>query len=252
MRGVTDVCGCFPTGRHYPGIADRLARATLDVEGLAADVDAAAAWAEQRLAVIDFETTGLTPESDRVLEIGVACFHGGQLSGLKNWLVNPGVPVPEESRAVHNISDEELAGAPAFADVLPELRAIVQGHLPVAYNAVFDRAFLHAELGRLGARERGEDAPAAFSTDVIWIDPLVWERELHQDERSHRLGDVCARLGIPLERAHRAASDAEATGRVLLALAGRMPATYGELIRLQGQYAARQDVDMSANWRRRG
>jgi DNA polymerase-3 subunit epsilon len=79
----------------------------------------------------------------------------------------------------------------------------------------------------------------------------VWARELYKDERGHRLGEVCARLGIALDNAHRAASDAEATGRVLLALAPRLPGTYSELIRLQTQYAARQDVDKAINYRRR-
>jgi DNA polymerase III alpha subunit (gram-positive type) len=77
----------------------------------------------------------------------------------------------------------------------------------------------------------------------------VWSRELDKDERSHKLGEVCKRLGVPLDNAHRAASDAEATGRVLLAFAPRMPATYAELIRIQAQYAATQEVDLS--WRRR-
>ena len=52
-----------------------------------------------------------------MIEVGVACFSAGQLTLLKNWLVNPGIPIPEESRAVHNIRDEELQGAPTFAEV---------------------------------------------------------------------------------------------------------------------------------------
>ena len=243
-----DVCGCFPTGRHYPGIAERIARAVTKVEGLSDVLPAAAAWREAKLAVSDFETTGLSPESDRVLEIGVACFDNGRFSGLQNWLVNPGMPVPEEARAVHNIGDEELADAPLFDQVVAEVQARVAGHLPVAYNAPFDRGFLHAELARMGYR--GAAAPA-FDSEVVWIDPLVWVRELMRDERSKRLGDICAVLGITLDNAHRAASDAEATGHVLLALAERVPGTYGELIRLQGQYAARQEVDMSMTFRRR-
>jgi DNA polymerase-3 subunit epsilon len=251
---LDDVCGCFPTGRHYPGIADLIARDVGVVEGLSDHLDVAVAWAAEKLAVIDFETTGLSPGSDRVLEMGVACFEGGQLTALKNWLINPGMPVPEEARAIHNISDADLADAPPFAVVVEELRALIEGHLPVAYNATFDRAFLHAELDRAGRLRSGPSTPPAFRQDVSWVDPLVWERELHKLERGHRLVDVCARLGIPLESAHRAASDAEATGRVLLALASQMPERYGELIRLQGQYAGRQDVSMAsnANARRRG
>lgn len=247
---LEDVCGCFPTGRHYPGIADLIARTVVEVAGLSRHFEPRVAWAKERLAIIDFETTGLAHAEDRVIEVGVACFVGGELSALKNWLVNPGIPLPEQVRAITNISDEELRNAPAFGEIAKELEALVAGHLPVAYNAQFDRSFLHAELARAGQSRQGTALPA-FEDDVLWIDPLVWVRELYKDERGHRLAEVCARLGVALDNAHRAASDAEATGRVLLALAPRMPATYGELIRLQSQYAARQDVDWAINYRRR-
>lgn len=248
MRGALDVCGCFPTGRHYPGIADRLAKAVTKVEGLSHVLAASEPWAAAKLAVIDFETTGLSPDEDRIIEVGVACFEAGKLSAMDNWLVNPGRDVPQEVVDLTGIDPAELVKAPPLASVLHEVEARVAGHLPVAYNAPFDSAFLRAELARLGVA--GDDVPPAFDPAVTWLDPLVWVRELHKNERSKKLGDVCARLGIPLDDAHRAASDAEASGKVLLAIAGQLPATYGELIRLQGQYAARQEVDMSANWRR--
>lgn len=247
---LEDVCGCFPTGRHYPGIAELIARTVGDIAGLSAHLAASEPWAAQKLAVIDFETTGLSAEQDRVIEVGVACFEGGELTALKNWMCNPGIPIPEEARAIHNISDEDLANAPMFAQVVSELEELIRDHLPVAYNAPFDRGFLHAELARARWASAGTPAAPAFVGEVTWVDPLVWVRELHKDERGYRLTDVCGRLGIALETAHRAASDAEASGRVLMALAPRMPATYGELIRLQSQYAARQDVDLAINFRR--
>jgi DNA polymerase-3 subunit epsilon len=246
---LEDVCGCFPTGRHYPGIAELIARTVGDIAGLSAHLAGSETWAAQRLAVIDFETTGLSAQQDRVIEVGVACFERGELTVLKNWRCNPGIPIPEEARAIHNISDEDLANAPSFAQVVNELEQVIRGHLPVAYNAPFDRGFLHAELARVGWASSDDTAPA-FLNEVTWVDPLVWVRELHKDERGYRLTDVCGRLGIALDTAHRAASDAEASGRVLMALAPRMPATYGELIRLQSQYAARQDVDLAINFRR--
>jgi DNA polymerase-3 subunit epsilon len=248
---LDDVCGCFPTGRHYPGIADRLSLIE-EIEGLVAHLPAASRWASQKLAIIDFETTGLDPQQDRVIEIGIVCFEGGELTAHKNWLVNPGMPVPEAARAVHSISDEELKTAPAFPHVVEEIRQALAGHVPVAYNAAFDQAFLHAELDRAGVRRQEPTAPSAFLDGIVWIDPLVWARELYKDEKGHKLTDMAARLGIALDQAHRAATDAEATGRVLLALASRIPATYGELIRIQSQYAARQDVDFAMSFRKRG
>lgn len=250
MRSVLDVCGCFPTGRHYPGIAERMQRALLDVKGLAAGFEPRTRWAEARFAVIDFETTGLSPETDRVIEVGVACFDAGRIALLNNWLVNPGIPIPEESRAVHNISDEEIANAPSFAQIAVELAETLRGYIPVAYNAAFDRAFLHAEVGRLTSVML-EPMPPAFLPDVTWIDPLVWVRELFPDVKSRKLTDISARLGVALDNAHRAASDAQAAGNVLLALAERMPSTYAEIVSLQARYVARQDLDFSRLRRQR-
>ena len=70
------------------------------------------------------------------------------------------------------------------------------------------------------------------------------------EAKSKRLGDICELLGIPLSDAHRAWADAEATGKVLLALAERMPRGYAELVRVQDQYSARQEAEL-ADWRRR-
>ena len=248
MRGGQhDVCGCFPTGRHYPGIAEFLAAAFARVEGLYHGFPANEPWAALPLAVIDFETTGFEAGVDRVVEVGVVCFHHGEVSNRVNWLIQPDMPIPEQAVSVHGITDAMVADAPRFADIAEQLRDTLKGHLPVAYNATFDRRFMHAEMTRAGITG---DLPPAVDPTVTWCDPLVWVRELMADEKSKRLGDICEKLGIPLNDAHRAWADAEATGKVLLALAERMPKTYAELIRIQDQYGAHQEVEL-ADWRRR-
>ena len=249
MRGQTDVCGCFPTGRHYPGIADLIADAIQKVEGLCEGYSPGTVWTDIPLAVIDFETTGTNSEVDRVLEIGIVCFDKGEITHREGLLVNPQIPVPEESRAVHGITDEELAGAPTFDKVLPHVLELLKERLPVAYNADFDRGFLHQEIARAKAALPDSALPPAAQPDIAWIDPLVWAREILKDLKSRRLGDVASHFGIPLEQAHRATGDAEATGRVLLSLAPQMPRIYGELVRLQKRYAAFQNAEMSA-WKR--
>ena len=246
MRGAHQTC--FPTGRHYPGIADRIAQAIRNVVGLCTEWEPNRAWQELPLVIIDFETTGTDSAEDRILEVGLVAFERGEVVFREGLLVNPGIPVPEESRAVHGIGDEELAGAPSFAEVLPKLLELLEGRLPVAYNADFDRGFLHAELKRLGRAP--SDLPPALRDDVVWVDPLVWAREILKDEKSRKLGAVAEHFGIPLEQAHRAAGDAEATGHVLMALAANMPAMYGELIRLQGRYGAFQEAELKP-WHRR-
>jgi DNA polymerase-3 subunit epsilon len=227
-----------------------MAEIVTQFQGLADEFDPSTEWARAPLAAIDFETTGLSPETDRVLEIGIACYDGAEQTALRNWLVNPGVPIPEEARKVHKISDQELQGAPHFEEVFEEVCAVLKGRLPVAYNADFDRGFFLAEHRRLLGPDQVEvsELPPALRPKVTWLDPLVWVRELQREEKGKKLGDACARLKIPLERAHRAAGDAEAAARVLLALAPQVPVAYGELIRVQRRYAARQHIDMSV-WR---
>lgn len=245
MRG--EHLNCFPSGRHYPGLADRIAAAIRNVPGLCEEFSASDRWTRLPLVVIDFETTGTVPEEDRILEVGLVGFDNGAVTFRESLLVNPQMPVPEESRAIHGITDEELEGAPTFEEVLPQVISLLEGRLPVAYNASFDRAFLLEEFARTG-RATGA-LPPALRRSVVWIDPLVWAREVLKDQKSRRLGDVAAFFDIPLEQAHRAAGDAEATGHVLMRLSGQMPDAYGELIRLQGRYGAFQEADLN-QWKR--
>jgi DNA polymerase-3 subunit epsilon len=245
MRSSLDACGCFPTGRHYAGIA-HLLRAVVRglIEGFAADTP----WAELPIALVDVETTGRDASVDRVIEVGIAFARGGVIVERKNWLVNPGRPIPEEAAAVHKITDADVRDAPPFDAVAREIAAALTGCIPGAYNAVFDRAFLVNEMARAGVTV---GLPPALQREVEWIDPLVWARELQPEERSRALGEVAARLGIALENAHRASDDAEAALKVLLALGRdlRLPKTYAALIQEQRRHALEQADERRLKWR---
>jgi DNA polymerase III subunit epsilon len=244
------VGGCFPTGRHYPGIADRLARAIRDVAGLSSVFEAAAIWTEVPLAVIDFETTGRDAAEDRVIEVGIVGFDRGEVSFREGLLVDPERPISADATNVHGITDDEVLGAPKFGDVLPRLVELLEGRLPVAYNAEFDRGFLHAEARRARDGQLPTGVPA-FEESTVWVDPLVWAREILDELKMKKtLTEVAAHLDVPLENAHRAAGDAEATGHVLMRLAPKMPSTYSELIRLQQRFAAMQEQAFRARFRR--
>src|SRR5437667_271005 len=80
-------------------------------------------------------------ESDRVVEVAVVTFDAGQMPGARAWLVNPGMPIPEEARKIHGIGDDDVKDAPSFAEVARDVLATLAGRLPVAYNAEFDRGF---------------------------------------------------------------------------------------------------------------
>jgi DNA polymerase-3 subunit epsilon len=239
MRASLDACGCFPTGRHYAGIAHLLRAVT---RGLLRELAAEAEWADLPIAMIDVETTGKDASIDRVIEVGIAVSRQRQIVERKNWLVNPGCPIPKEAGDVHKITDEEVKDAPSFGAVAAEIVAILEGCVPAAYNAAFDRAFLGAELARTGVQ---------LPKDIEWLDPLVWARELQQGEKSRALGEVAARLGIGLETAHRASADAEAALRVLLALGRdvRVPRTYAAVVQEQRRLAMVQADERRLKWR---
>ena len=235
---VADPCGCFPTGRHYPGIAHLV---KVRAAGVASEFEASSSWVDQTIALIDLETTGRDAANDRIIEIGVVLGRGGEVIARMGWLIHPGRPIPKESTAVHGIKDADVEGKPTFLETIPEVLAALEGAIPAAYNASFDRSFLLAELDRSGLRL--ESPPPAVRRDVDWIDPLAFARELHKDEQSRALGEMAARLGIQLETAHRATDDAEAALRVLYAFAKdpRVPKAYGGLIQEQRRLMRVQD-----------
>jgi DNA polymerase-3 subunit epsilon len=246
VRGGADGGGCFPTGRHYPGIAHLLRVAAV---GLADEFDGDHATRELSLVSIDTETTGKDSEVDRLVEIACVYYRDGTVAGHQSWLVNPGQPIPEEAHQIHGISDQDVADQPRFEQVAAEVVEALRGCVPVAYNADFDRGFLMSEFARV-ATPPGRPPPA-LRKEVIWIDPLVWARELQKEARGKSLVEVCARLGIEIGQAHRATDDAAAALQVLLRFEQdpRMPATYAAL--LQEQQRLARAFEERRRWRQR-
>jgi DNA polymerase-3 subunit epsilon len=243
MRVVVDL-GCFPTGRHYPGIAHLLRVAALGLaDGFAGDH----LVADLPIVAIDTETTGRDPATDRVVEVACVRWERGEITLRKSWLVNPGRPIPKEAFDVHGISDDAVKDAPSFAAILPELLEAMTGAIPLAYNAEFDRKQLTSELGRLPAPAA---PPPAFQKNVEWIDPLVWARELQKLEKSRALAEVSARLGIEHTEAHRATSDAEAALKVFVKFQddSRLPKNYGAFLNEQRRLARAFETER-VRWR---
>jgi DNA polymerase-3 subunit epsilon len=229
VRASADAGGCFPTGRHYPGIA-HLVRAR--GRGTAEEYAAETLVQDLPLVAIDVEATGLDPVEDRVVEVACVVFYRGEVE-RHSWLVNPGRPISPDAQAVHKISDDDVRDAPSFAGIAERLLALLERGVPLAYNAEFDRAFLMAEFARVAGPL--PKVPPALRKGIDWFDPLVWARELQQAEKSKSLSAVAERLGIEIGQAHRAADDAHAAGRVLQAFLGdaRVPTSYGAFIQEQ-------------------
>jgi len=196
-------------------------------------------WKNRTLAVLDVETTGLDPTTDRVIEVGIVRFEGGEVVERYGQLIHPGRDIPEEISKLTGIQSSDLDGQPSFDKVAQDVCSRLEGAIVVGYNLPFDRAFVTQELSRLG-----------FSwPETQELDPLVFVRQLHKGQGSKKLGAACTRMGISLDNAHRAADDAEATGRLLLALAEQLPESLDDLLTLQGQWEVLQEQER-ARWRR--
>jgi len=246
MSRAVDPCGCFPTGRHYPGIAHLIKVRAI---GCAPEIDAATPWLDVRIAFLDVETTGRDAQKDRVIEVGIVIGERGEIVERHNWLIHPGIPVSAESTAVHGIKDADLEGKPPFSAIAHEMLACLEGCVPAAYNATFDKSFILAELDR--ANVRLDKPPPAVRREVLWLDPLTFARELHKEEESRALGDMAARLGIQIAQAHRATDDADAALRVLYAFAKdpRVPRGYAALVQEQRRLGRIQD-EARRMWRK--
>ena len=238
--------GCFPTGLHYPGIAHLLRVAAI---GVAEELTADAAVVELPIVAIDTETTGRDPNRDRIVELAAVTYDGSSIVERKGWLINPGCSIPQEASDVHGIKDADVADKPSLEQVMPEILATLAGKVPLAYNAEFDKSFMLAEYDRCTVTS-AHTVPA-LRKNIEWLDPLVWVREIQRNERNRALGEVCQRLGIALDNAHRATDDAEAALKVLLAILpdSRVPRLYGAFLQEQRRLARQQDEER-ARWRR--
>ncbi len=169
--------------------------------------------------VFDIETTGLSPETETITEIGGVKVMGGEIVNTFSRLVNPNRPIPPQITELTGISDEMVKDAPAIDVVLPEfldfcgakndVRSIV-----VAHNARFDTGFIRAEVERLNAKL--EEGQKKYDFDYPVEDTLDLSKELFPDEKSHKLDLVCERLGVSLENHHRALDDATATAEAYI------------------------------------
>ena len=101
---------------------------------------------EVTFVVVDLETTGASPRTDAITEIGALRLRGGELLGTFETLVNPGVSVPPMITVLTGITDAMLVPAPKITEVLPAFLEFAHGAVIVGHNVRFDVGFLDAAL----------------------------------------------------------------------------------------------------------
>jgi DNA polymerase-3 subunit epsilon len=166
------------------------------------------------LVCLDLEATGLWVATDRIVQIATASiFPDGRVSTWSS-IVNPEQPIPEESTAIHGISDAMAASAPTFANLVPTLTAILTGCDLAGYNLErFDRRMLAAEFRRAGVEDPTSGAR------VVDAYTIFVRQESRSLDAALRFYDV----EIGPRQAHEASSDVEATLAVLAAQLAKYP-----------------------------
>ncbi|WP_159460978.1 3'-5' exonuclease [Corynebacterium dentalis] len=172
-----------------------------------------------QFALIDTETTGLSPKKDRIVEIAVVTLDSG-FSEVNRWhtLVNPGRPIPNSS--IHGISDAMVRDAPTFGQVYAELLTQLRGKVLLAHNATFDADMLVAESDRL------DDEDVFFP----FVDSMRLARQVVPKGTSCSLESLARRTRVMNQGAHSALGDARTTGIVLKKLFGRQRHSIGRSV----------------------
>lgn len=175
-------------------------------------------WKSRKIVAFDTETTGLSPFlDDRVIEFAAVVFELGDDGQIANksehaWLINPGIPIPRTVTQITGITNEQVANEPPFSEVASDVRDLFVDSVAVAHNFPFDLAFLKKELTMAGLEWR--EPLAAVDTIDVSI-------RCFPDARAHKLEELCKRLNVTLDGAHRAVNDAEACGRCFIELVRR-------------------------------
>lgn len=167
----------------------------------------------ERYAVVDVETTGFSPANDRVVEVACVCVDGDRIVDRWATLVDPGIPIPPRTTAIHGITDAMVRGAPAIERALAQLRRHSATRTFVAHYAGFDLAFLRPLL-----------TPRAICTMRL-ARALFPEAPNHKNQTLRAVLEI-DRLLDEKVGAHRALDDALVTAHVLMACRSRFSRRY--------------------------
>jgi len=155
--------------------------------------------------VLDFETTGLSAEYDRVIEVGAILVRNHKIIDEFVELMNPDFLVSSFITSLTGITNAMLKGKPTPESVMPRLINFIEDRPIVAHNATFDKRFLMAELGR-----------AKLSIENPFLCTMRLAKKLIPDATSYKLADIARYIGIRVDSksSHRALGDVKVTAKL--------------------------------------
>ena len=158
-----------------------------------------------KFVVFDIETTGLSQNTDKIIEIGAVKIENGVITDRFSAFINPHQLLEPKIIKLTNINDEMLAEAKDDVDVIPGFLEFIEGSVLVAHNAPFDTGFMRRWC-------RLHNRPFDFG----FIDTVEMSKTVLPDLENYKLETVCFELDVDLRGHHRAVNDAEATAELFL------------------------------------
>lgn len=187
------------------------------------------------ICFFDLETTGIDVAKDRIVEIAVVKIYPNGNKESKTWLVNPTIPIPPQTTAIHGISDEKVANEPTFKELAPHVFNMIKDSDLAGFNSDrFDIPLLAEEMLRAGV---DFDMKNSVSVDVQTIFHKKEERTLSAAFKFY--------CGETLENAHSANADTEATYEILKAQLDRYPDLENDIKTLSEFTTRKKSVDFA-------
>ena len=155
--------------------------------------------------VFDLETTGFSPNTCKIIEIGAVKVENGVITERFSEFVNPQVPIPFKIEELTGIRDDMVMGAGTIEDILPRFMEFCKGCVMIAHNAEFDMSFIRKNCMDL-------DIPCDHTVG----DTVAMARILLPALHRFKLDTVAKALKISLENHHRAVDDAECTAHIFV------------------------------------
>ena len=162
---------------------------------------------DEEFVAFDLETTGLSSQNDRIIEIGAVIMKNGQEVDRFQTFVDPERTLDRKIVELTGITDEMLKGAPKIEEVLPQFLEFIGGRVLVAHNSDFDTGFIRAECQRQG-----------YEYSFTSADTLILSQNLLSHLNKFKLNIVSNALSLPDFTHHRAADDAVTCGLVMAKL----------------------------------
>lgn len=165
------------------------------------------------LVFLDFETTGLSIEEARIIEIALLKLHPQGMEEEFHTRVNPGIPIPPDTTLIHGITDADVRDAPSFADIAFRVLNFIAGSDIAGYNSTkFDIPLLAEELHRVNYD--------FIASDYQYVDMMAIHRIMNPFTLSAVYERYC---GKEMQNAHSALADVKASQEILLAQLNTYP-----------------------------